>query len=361
MDGKQGDDWMDNLGGQVLKYLDYIPYISQLIDTVRENERSKQLEKISSGLEKLPPELQDQREFLRNIIAWSTNCLIDNQSKHLSNIQDELGSIQKLLINFNRVNIAGQLSGIFAEADAIAQIRRLADQAEKIAGSLTGIEQNLNAIHMQGKKFPQPVRSYVRMMIDKHSTEEVPHYFAVFHRGTQWHATFHELDQANPLGPNYLGHKADLDELCAFLVEEVRPRIGSDPVLHILMPSAKPVAIVEAVKFPEVMRPFFIDGERGDEGSPFVWLCTPEPYDQQHLRHIGILKQRDIYVLQAGAGVPILSWWFDSLGYTLEPKFFIDPYYRLPTNVGLIVAGGDYAFYGLEPPRTLSQPSRRPW
>lgn len=358
MGEKQGNDWMDNLGGQVQRYLEFIPYISQLSQLINTLQGD---EKISSGLEELPSELRDQGEFLRNIMAWSTNRLVENQSTHFGDIQDELESIKKLLTNFSRVNIAGQLSGVFAEADAIAQIRRLADQAEKMAGSLKAIEQNLNAINMQGEKFPQHVHSYVRMMIDKHSAEEVPHYFAVFHRGTQWHAAFHELDRANPLGPNYLGHRADLDELCAFLVEEVRPQIHSDSVLHILMPSTKPVAILEAVKFPEAMRPFFIDGERGDEGSPFVWLCTPEQYDQEHLRHIGILKQREIYVLQARVGVPILSSWFDSLSYISEPKFFIDPYYRLSTDVTLWVAGGVYRFCGLEPPRTLGQPSRRPW
>jgi hypothetical protein len=328
---------------------------------VREDERSTQLENISNGLKELPLELRQQREFLGNIIKWSTNSVIDNQTNQFSKILDGLASVQEQQLNFKRIDLVGQLSGIFAGADAIAQIRRLADTVEKVSESLKGIEQNLDAVHMQGDKFPQHVHSYVRMMIDKHSTDEVPHYFAVFHRGTNWYSKFHELDRANPLGPSYLGHRKDLDELCAFFVEEFRPQFGPDPVLHILMPSAKPVAIAEAVTFPEVMRPFFIDGELGEEGSPFVWLCTPEQYDQQHLQNIGTLKQREIYVLIAGLGVPLLSWWLNSLSHSLEPRFFVDPYYRVTTDVSLIVAGGCYRFCGLEPPRTLGQKSKRPW
>lgn len=47
-----------------------------------------------------------------------------------------------------------------------------------------------------------------------------------------------------------------LDELCAFLVEEVRPYIGPEPVLHIFIPMIKQLAITKSLTFPEEMRPF---------------------------------------------------------------------------------------------------------
>lgn len=75
MGEKQGNDWMDNLGGQVQRYLEFIPYISQLSQLINTLQGD---EKISSGLEELPSELRDQGEFLRNIMAWSTNRLVEN-------------------------------------------------------------------------------------------------------------------------------------------------------------------------------------------------------------------------------------------------------------------------------------------
>ncbi|ORY03310.1 hypothetical protein BCR34DRAFT_605268 [Clohesyomyces aquaticus] len=93
------------------------------------------------------------------------------------------------------------------------------------------------------------------MMIDEQSADGAGHYYAVFNRGTRWHAKFFAINQANPVGDQYLGQKDDLDELCAFLVDEALPRIGPGSVLHVLVPSGKPIAFADLMKFPEKLRP----------------------------------------------------------------------------------------------------------
>jgi hypothetical protein len=163
------------------------------------------------------------------------------------------------------------------------------------------IDINPNNILISYKRSPEGVREIDRVaiadriesvnvrgdrdIIERHSNDAVPHYFSG--QGSLWRSKFADLQRANPLGPQYLGDRTDLDVLCAYLIERVRPRVGLKAVLHILMPSVGPLAMVEAVKFPDAMRPFIIDGQLGNGGSPMVWLCTPEQEDKARLRDIG--------------------------------------------------------------------------
>ena len=66
-------------------------------------------------------------------------------------------------------------------------------------------------------------------------------------------------ERANPVGQHFLGYKTDLDELCVCLAEHVRPRVGAKTVLHILMPTTGPLAMAEADKIPDAVRPFFAE------------------------------------------------------------------------------------------------------
>lgn len=98
----------------------------------------------------------------------------------------------------------------------------------------------------------------------EYRNDEVEHYFTVITRGNGWYGNFWAIDQANPLGPRFLGHKEDLDQLYAFLADEFRPRVEPDAVLHIFMPEKQTVVFSNAVRFPEEMRPFRIHGELGN-------------------------------------------------------------------------------------------------
>ncbi|EED11749.1 hypothetical protein TSTA_109280 [Talaromyces stipitatus ATCC 10500] len=134
-----------------------------------------------------------------------------------------LKNIQSQLKIYQRPDIFGQLAAISTSAAAVYQIKRLADQTERVAGFLKGIEQNLSSHHIRGEHFPQHVHSYIRLLIERYTSDTVPHYFTVLNNSDLWHPKFADIQREDPLGPLYLGHRTDLDEPCAFLAEEVRP------------------------------------------------------------------------------------------------------------------------------------------
>jgi hypothetical protein len=274
----------------------------------------------------------------------------------INNIHTQhLKNIQTLLKNYRRPDILGQLVAFSTFGAAVAQIKRLADHTDRMATSLSGIEENIKSLNVRGDHFPQNIHSYVRSMIETHSSDTVSHYFTVFSKGNLWYPKFADLQRSDPLGPSYLGQRTDLDELCAFLAEEVRPRVGPQAILHILMPTIGQISLEEAVKFPEAMHPCSINGELGDAGTPFVYICTPERRDKECLRDIGVLKQREIWVMFEAIGIPFFPAIYKRV------RYFVDPTYRVPTEVGLILGGSTYSFCGLEPPRTLGQRAERPW
>lgn len=269
-----------------------------------------------------------------------------------------LQSIAEGIKSFSKPSVMGLIHGIgglLTEMAAVAEIRRLADNTEKMAGSLNGIDQNLNSLNSRGDYFPQHVHSYIRTMIERHSQDEVPHYFFVFHQGHEWHPRFEDIQRQDPLGPRFVGYRDDLDELCAFLVDEVRPRVGKEAVLHILMPTVKPLAITESLTFPDAMRPFCIEGQKGDGGNPYVYMCTPRPEDRQHLKYIGALRPKPRWVLlqQVGLCLPFIG---EYTSMALEPRFFEDPYWSMPTQSDLLLYASLYCPCDPVPPRVLGEP-----
>lgn len=129
-------------------------------------------------------------------------------------------------------------------------------------------------MNARGDKFLCYAHSFVRSMMEKHQTEQTPHYFFVFNQSTNWHAIFDDFNRDDPLGDRFLGYSHDLDELVAVIVGSVRPRLGLIPIVHILMPNISPFAITEPLSFPE-MGPFRVTGELDESGLPFVYLCMP--------------------------------------------------------------------------------------
>jgi hypothetical protein len=59
--------------------------------------------------------------------------------------------------------------------------------------------------------------------------------------------------------------------------------------------------------------------------------------------------------MASGVGIPFV------FGHMFETKFFVDPAFKVRTQVGLIFAVGDYEYWGPGPPRTLGEHVTRPW
>ncbi|KAJ0298017.1 hypothetical protein Brms1b_013468 [Colletotrichum noveboracense] len=269
-----------------------------------------------------------------------------------------LRSISTDLKSFTKPGVFGsivEISGLATGNAAVAQIQRLADQAEKMATSLDKIGDNVYSENSRGDKFPGHVHSFIRSMMEKHQEEKTPHYFFVFNQSTTWHAKFDDIKRADPLGNHFLGYSHDLDELVAFIVEHARPRLGPEPIVHILIPTISQLAITESLTFPDDMGSFRMTGQLGESGLPFVFLCTPLNRDRRNLRHIGSLMPKPRWMLRQHVGLclPIVHQW---LSTRLETVYFEDPYYQFVTWASLGIYASDYTLVEPVPPRTLGTP-----
>ncbi len=274
----------------------------------------------------------------------------------ISSLKKELRSIANDLITFSKPSVFNHLldaGALLTSAAAVAHIKRLADQAERMANSLDRISDNIYSEHSRGDKFPGHVHSYIRSVMEQHPGNNPPHYFFVFNPSTTWHAKFDDINRADPLGDRYLGRRCDLDELVAFIVESARPRLGPEPVIHILTPTISQLAIAESLRFPDEMRPFRVDGQLGESGLPFVYLCVPE--NEQDLYQVGALRPRPRWVLLQRVGV-LLPFIYPWLSTELEPVFFEDPFLAVSGTVDSPIYASLYMEIDPVPPRTLGTP-----
>ncbi|CEF74612.1 hypothetical protein FGSG_02335 [Fusarium graminearum PH-1] len=115
------------------------------------------------------------------------------------------------------------------------------------------------------------------------------HLYILYHPDAEWHADFYELLQDKPLPSNFLGFSDNLDALVAY-IRFIRKRLGrraSSAMFHILIPSSRPIAIRNALEFPD-LGDLAIHGETHN-GSNYVWMNLPS-YDEYpstlHLRHV---------------------------------------------------------------------------
>ncbi|KAK0617598.1 hypothetical protein B0T14DRAFT_569091 [Immersiella caudata] len=253
-------------------------------------------------------------------------------STEIRGLREELRSIANDLVSFTKPSVFGQLMDVGAlltSAAAVAHIKRLADQAERMANSLDRISDNVYSENARGDKFPAYIYSYVRSMIEQHHSDQAPHYFFIFNQSTTWCAKFDDINRVEPLGDHYLGRSHDLDELVAFIVESARPRLGPEPVIHILIPTISQLAITESLRFPDEMGPF---------------------QNEEHLHHIGALRPRPRWVLRQAIGIPLVC------GWELEPVYFEDPYLTTTGTVSAVFYGSVYHETHPVPPRTLGRP-----
>ncbi|CVL09232.1 uncharacterized protein FMAN_16277 [Fusarium mangiferae] len=281
-------------------------------------------------------EAQFENEVSRaqmNSMLSVLQCM-QNESNNTNKLLKSMAHCMQSYVNLSVTGQMFQLGSLLTDMAAVAEIKRLADNTEMMAGTLQGIENNLNSINSRGDYFPQHVYSYVKMMIERHAHNEVPHYFFIFHEGHEWHPKFEDLRRQTPLGSHFVGYNDDLDQLAAFLVEEFRPRIGPEPVLHILLPTVKPLAITESLAFPPEMRPFCIEGQKGEGGVPFVFMCTPLPEDRQCMKYIGALTPKPRWVLLRRLG-PRLPFIGEYTSKNLEQQFFEHQPWHTDADLGL--------------------------
>ncbi|RGP71354.1 hypothetical protein FLONG3_7138 [Fusarium longipes] len=115
------------------------------------------------------------------------------------------------------------------------------------------------------------------------------HLYILYHPDAEWHAEFYDLLQDKPLPSNFLGFSDNLDALVAY-IRFVRRRLGrraSSAMFHILIPSSRPMAIRDALEFPDI-GDLAIHGETHN-GNNYVWMNLPSQEDYPgtlYLRHV---------------------------------------------------------------------------
>jgi hypothetical protein len=110
-----------------------------------------------------------------------------NISTEIRNMNTVLESIATYRKSFAKPSVFSQIMNVVALITgdaAVAHIKRLADQAEKMAKSLHWIADNVCSENSCGDKFLGHIHSYLRNMIEKYQHIEVPHYFFVFNQRT---------------------------------------------------------------------------------------------------------------------------------------------------------------------------------
>ncbi|TFA97850.1 hypothetical protein CCMA1212_010376 [Trichoderma ghanense] len=157
------------------------------------------------------------------------------------------------------------------------------------------------------KEFPDYVHSMIRERLTQTSDDaSVNHWFFLWHPDDDWYPRFFHLLEEKPLGTRFCGYTNQIDSVFVFMIAarrrinemEYKARRRGHPLrptrLHLLVPAYQPILIAEALKIPEEIGDFVMEG-RINSNREFVWLNLPD--DQRH------------YTLNIGQWVPPNQGW----------------------------------------------------
>ncbi|KAK5991466.1 hypothetical protein PT974_09748 [Cladobotryum mycophilum] len=142
------------------------------------------------------------------------------------------------------------------------------------------------------KEFPHYVYDMIsERLMQTTGDPSCDHWFFLWHPDDDWYPKFFHLLQDKPFGPRFCGYTNQIDSVFVFMIA-VRRRIKlmehkairrGQPIrpvrLHLLVPAYQPVLIAEALKIPDEIGDFVIEG-RINSNREFVWLNLPA--DQRH-------------------------------------------------------------------------------
>lgn len=186
--------------------------------------------------------------------------------------------------------IASTVSGIQAQCHLQELGQEISDELKKVANA----SETTSSLQYQAH-FARHVHDFASSKIrdsqGKHPSCETSgsDYFLIYHPGTDWHASFEALLQAEPL-PRLLGYTHSLD-LIGYFVSQMRDLIGLKATVHVLMPSAHMYIISEDFALDPAVFPIVFEGELGYSAQPHVWVNMPAVADTC-FHHIGRLPQQ---------------------------------------------------------------------
>lgn len=198
-----------------------------------------------------------------------------------------------------------------------------------IAAKLDGISNQLaaqTALTAQ-KEFPQYVYDMIGERLNQTLDDPVcDHWFFLYHPDNDWYPKFYHLLEKKPFGQRFCGYTNQIDTIFIFMLaarrqiekRNLRAREKGRPFrhvkLHLLMPAYQPVLIAEALKVPDEIGDFIMEG-RINSNKAFVWLNLPE--DQRS------------YVMDIGHWAPPspgwLGWAMSKVGMAEKPLALGEP------------------------------------
>lgn len=246
---------------------------------------------------------------------------------------------------FGHFNVIATSVGIAAN---VALTYQGVQALQLIAAKLQDISVSLaaqTALRAQ-QVFPEYVYDMVRERLDQTSADRTrDHWFFVYHPDNDWYPKFYHYLEKKPLGPGFCGYTNQIDTVFVFMlaarkrIQEKADKARSQgrsfrPVkLHLLMPAYQPILIAEALRIPEEIGDFVMEG-RVNSNKEFVWLNLPQ--EQRH------------YVTDIGHWVPpeqgIWDWAMSKIGLADAPPALGEPRVlgtRQRTPPGLIEYGDD--------------------
>ncbi|KAI3333441.1 hypothetical protein F4824DRAFT_242439 [Ustulina deusta] len=247
--------------------------------------------------------------------SYGLKKVMDNVNKVADNVNKFTPSMQVMVKSFaDSAKIFTYFSSIATAAGIGANIilayqgiqvlqlleHHLKDMATSLAAQTALIAQ---------QDFPRYVHDMIRERIIQTSLDsDCNHWFFVYHPDNDWYPGFFRIVQSEPIGPEFCGYTNQIDTAFAFMLA-ARARIRKNErqafkkgrtinptKLHLLIPAYQSLLILEALKIPEEIGDFVMEG-RIHSNREFVWLNLPK--GQRH------------YVQDIGHFDPPVQGWFD--------------------------------------------------
>ncbi|KAF2966418.1 hypothetical protein GQX73_g7125 [Xylaria multiplex] len=162
---------------------------------------------------------------------------------------------------------------------------------------------------MAQENFPQYVYDMISERVTQTSFDTTcSHWFFVYHPDNDWYPGFFRIIQKERIWPEFCGYTNQIDTAFAFMLaartrikkRELRAKAKGRTIrstkLHLLIPAYQPLLILEALKIPEEIGDFVMEG-RIHNNKEFVWLNLPQ--NQWH------------YIQDIGHFEPPYQGWFD--------------------------------------------------
>ncbi|KAK7192594.1 hypothetical protein DPSP01_006533 [Paraphaeosphaeria sporulosa] len=263
-----------------------------------------------------------------NETAGNLNEFIPKASKIVDRLEAFVPSIQimgrsfcdtvKIFSTFNTIaTTVGIGANVVLTYQGVQALHLIAAQLKEVSTALAA-----QTALLAQKDFPQYVYDLIRERLGQTSDDlNYEHWFFVYHPDNDWYPKFYHLLEAKPLGPAFCGYTNQIDTAFSFMIaarqyanterdrrakkqgRRVRP-----VMLHLLVPAYQPIVIAEALKIPEEIGDFTIEG-RVNSNKPFVWMNLPE--DQRN------------YVVDVGQWIPPTPGWWEfamsKLGLAEQP------------------------------------------